>query len=98
MATTAPGRRPSGAEKESKRAWYHGAIRARRVAENPRLFASPGVVRSSANAAPDRQSAIGIVHIDAMSFIATSPPEPNRPEVSLRVDRAASREGRTDNR
>jgi hypothetical protein len=58
---------------------------ARRGAENPRLLASADVVSSLANA-PDRQGAAGIVHIDAMSFIPTSPHERSRPELSLRVD------------
>jgi hypothetical protein len=43
-------------------------------------------VSSSANAAPNRQSAIGIVHIDAMGLIPTSPHEHSRPELPLRVD------------
>jgi DNA-binding transcriptional LysR family regulator len=54
-------------------------LAARRAAENPRFLGSPDVARSSANDAPDRQSAIGIVHINAMSFIPTSPHEQGRP-------------------
>jgi hypothetical protein len=60
---------------------------AHRVAENPRLFASPDVVSSSANTVPDRQSAIGTRH-------TTSPLEHSRPELSLRVDSGRLTAGR----
>jgi len=63
MATTAPDNASDGQKLIEARLIHCRDPRQTR-SENPRLFTSPEVVDFIANAAPDRQSAMAIVHID----------------------------------